>query len=248
MWRAAFLPWPTAVVMVRAPPIMSPPAKMPSAARIERVDFDDIAAADLHIRARFFRNSTSECWPTASTSESVLSVWNCPVPTQPVPSGSISICSTTISSSPNCFTVESHLIFTPSAKASIASYGCASICALSKRKMITASSAPSRLAMRAASIAVLPPPTMPTTRPSDWRAILLDALHQRDGVDDLAAVHGRNVEVVGDLRADREEHRVELAGRLLGEHVGHASVAHDPSRPSLRCARSRLPSPSRGRR
>ena len=59
------------------------------------------------------------------------------------------------------------------------------------------------------------------------RAALLDLLHQRDGVDDLAAVHGRDVEVVGDLRADGEEDRVERARRLLGVHVRHARVADD---------------------
>ena len=120
MWRAAFLPWPTAAVIVRAPPIMSPPAKMPSAARI-RASTSTTLPRPMRMPGTFFRNSTSACCPTASTSESVLSVWNCPVPTQPEPSGSISICSTMISSSPNCFTVESHLIFTPSAKASMAS-------------------------------------------------------------------------------------------------------------------------------
>ena len=60
-----------------------------------------------------------------------------------------------------------------------------------------------------------------------WGATLLHALHQRHGVDDLAAVHGRNVEVVRDLGANPEEHRVERAGSFLGEHVVHARVAND---------------------
>ncbi len=49
-----------------------------------------------------------------------------------------------------------------------------------------------------------------------WRAALLDTLHQRHGVDDLAAVHGWNVEVVRDLGADSEEHRVERTRSSLG--------------------------------
>ena len=58
-------------------------------------------------------------------------------------------------------------------------------------------------------------------------AALFHLLHQRDGVDDLAAVHGRDIEMVGDLGADAEKHRIESAGGLLGEHIVHARVAMD---------------------
>ena len=84
--------------------------------------------------------------------------------------------------------------------------------------------------------------------PERRRAALLHALHERHGIDDLAAVHRRNVEVVGDLRADPEEHGVERARGLLGQHVVHARVANESSRPSPRCARSPCRAPSRGRR
>ncbi len=63
--------------------------------------------------------------------------------------------------------------------------------------------------------------------PERWRAALFDTLHQRHGVDDLAAVHRRNVEVIRDLRADPEEHRIERSRGLLGQHVVHARVAND---------------------
>ena len=83
--------------------------------------------------ARDFTNSRSECSPTARTSESVLSSSYLPVATVPEPSGSISISSTVTESLPKCFTVDSHLTFTPSAKASAASSGCARMCLRSER-------------------------------------------------------------------------------------------------------------------
>ncbi len=63
--------------------------------------------------------------------------------------------------------------------------------------------------------------------PERRRTALFNLLHHRDGVDDLAAVHRWNVEMVGDLGADRQEHGVERAGRLLSEHVVHPGVAND---------------------
>ena len=56
-------------------------------------------------------------------------------------------------------------------------------------------------------------------------AALFHALHERDGIDNLAAIHGRNIEVVGDLGADPEEHGIERARGLFGQHVVHAGVA-----------------------
>ena len=64
--------------------------------------------------------------------------------------------------------------------------------------------------------------------PERRRATLFHALHERHGIDDLAAVHGRNIEMVGDVGADPEEHGVERACGLLGQHVGHTRVANDP--------------------
>ena len=60
-------------------------------------------------------------------------------------------------------------------------------------------------------MAVLPPPIIPTTRPSTGARPLIDLLEERDGVDHLPAIHGRDVEMVRDLRADRDEYGVEAA-------------------------------------
>src|SRR5262249_58028439 len=51
------------------------------------------------------------------------------------------------------------------------------------------------------------------------RAALLDLLHERNRVDHLAAIDGRDVEMVRELRADPEEYRVEPALLLFGENV-----------------------------
>ena len=81
--------------------------------------------------------------------------------------------------------------------------------------------------MRAASIAVLPPPTMPTTRPSDGarpcstRSISVTASMilppSMAGISRWFAT----------CAPMAEKHRVERACRLLGQHVGHARVADD---------------------
>jgi hypothetical protein len=97
---------------------------------------------------------------------------------------------------------------------------------LSKRKIRTASSAPRRLAVRGVhrGVAAADDADHPAEH---WRAALLDLLQERDGVDHLAAVHRRHVEMIGELRADAEEHRIEAALLLFGQNVGDPVVAHD---------------------
>ena len=51
------------------------------------------------------------------------------------------------------------------------------------------------------------------------RLAALDVAEQADGVDQLLAVHRRNVEVVGDLRAHGHENRVESAFLLRRDDV-----------------------------
>jgi hypothetical protein len=124
---------PTAVVIVRAPPIMSPPAKMPARPMPIWLSTSTTSPRPILMPGSAFRNSTSACSPTASTSESVLSCSYLPVPMLPLPSGNNCISSTVIPSLPNCFTVDIHMTFTPSANASIASEGCAFMCCRSER-------------------------------------------------------------------------------------------------------------------
>ena len=64
--------------------------------------------------------------------------------------------------------------------------------------------------------------------PSEARPLsLLRRLEQRDRVDHLLAVGRRNVQVVGDLRTDRYEHRIESALFLFRGHVVDAPAALD---------------------
>ena len=164
MWRAAFLPWPTAIVTVRSDGTMSPPAKMPG----WPVIMSGVTATTPPLTMSPGTPSSSErstSWPSASTSESASSVSNSPVGCGN-PSASSAIFST-VSEPPSMrLIVDSHLIITPSSSASATSKSCAGIFSRVRRYTMMASDAPSLFAVRAASIAVLPPPYTTTRRPS----------------------------------------------------------------------------------
>ena len=68
-------------------------------------------------------------------------------------------------------------------------------------------------------MATLPPPITATTRPRTGASAALDVAEQADGVDQLLAVHRRNVDMVGDLRAHGHENRVEAARLLRGDDI-----------------------------
>ncbi len=78
--------------------------------------------------------------------------------------------STTSLPSSTCLMVESHFMRTPSSRASSTSKSWAGMRSRVRRYTTIASSAPSRRAVRAASIAVFPPPYTTTRRPSNGRS------------------------------------------------------------------------------
>ena len=84
---------------------------------------------------------------------------------------------------------------------------------------MTVSSAPRRRATRAASNAVLPPPYT-ATRPVSARCSPDgDAAQEADGVEHAAGVLVGDVDPLGEVGTDRDEHRVEAALRPLGLEV-----------------------------
>ena len=87
-----------------------------------------------------------------------------------------------------------------------------------------ASSAPSRRAVRAASIAVLPPPYTTTRRPSCGALLGLHAAEQRDRVEDLRSRAGGDVGALAEVRTDGEEDGVEPARPHLVEDARHGAV------------------------
>ena len=99
----------------------------------------------------------SVSWPSARITVSAASVSNRPVGWGK-PDSSSSIASTCSSGPSKAVIVRSQLIRTPSRSASSASSRCAGICSRVRLYTISASSAPSLRATRAASIAVFPPP------------------------------------------------------------------------------------------
>ena len=81
--------------------------------------------------------------------------------------------------------------------------------------------------MRAASIAVLPPPTMPTTRPSDGaRPFSTRSISVTASMILPPSIAGMS-RWLATCAPIAEEHRVERARGLLGQHVVHARVADD---------------------
>ena len=123
MWRAAFLPWPTATVTVRSDGTMSPPANTPA----KPVIMLGPTWTTPSLTASPGTPSSSDrstSWPSASTSESASSVSNSPVGCGK-PFSSSSIFSTVSTPSSMRLMVESHFIMTPSCSASSTSKSCA---------------------------------------------------------------------------------------------------------------------------
>ena len=136
---------------------MSPPANTPGEPVISEVDTTTVSSAVNSTPGTARRNPVSVRWPSARITVSAASVSNRPVP-RGRPPGSSSITSTVSAGPSNAVMVRNQLMRTPSRSASCASSSCAGICARVRRYTMRASSAPSRRATRAASIAVLPPP------------------------------------------------------------------------------------------
>ncbi len=143
-------------VTVRSAGIMSPPAKIPGEPVI-RSGATSTTPSSVATPGTPSSRPRSDSCPSARTSASAASVSSSPVGCgKPLSSSSMRSSVSTPASA--CFTVESHFLRTPSSSASSTSKSWAGIRSRVRRYTTTASSAPRRLAVRAASIAVLPPP------------------------------------------------------------------------------------------
>ena len=157
MWRAAFLPWPTATVTVRSAGTMSPPAKMPGWPVIMSGSTTTVPSDLNAMPGTVRRKPLSLSWPSASTTASASSVSNSPVGCgRPLSS---SVIRSTVSVGPTIslmrgqpLDLDAFLDRLVGLEAMRRHVG--AVAAIDDQRLVGAEAA----AVRAASIAVLPPP------------------------------------------------------------------------------------------
>jgi len=145
-----------ATVTVRSDGTISPPAKIPGCPVI-RSGPTSTTPSEKVTPGTPSRTDRSAFWPSASTRQSASSSVNSPVGCGKPVSSSFIFSITSLPSSAWA-TVDSQRMVTPSSSASSTSMSWAGIFSRVRRYTTTASDAPRRRAVRAASMAVLPPP------------------------------------------------------------------------------------------
>ena len=240
MLRAAFLPWPTAAVIVRAPPIMSPPAKMPGCPVLMCASTSTTSPRPIRTPGQRLQKLHVRVLADREHERVGLELSrNCPVPTVPLPSGSISICSTMISSLPNCFTrrhpfdlhafgerfrrllgVRPHVLAVGAVDQHRFLGAEAPRDARRIHRGVAAADDPDDASELGRAALARPAPAS-RARGSSCRHPSPEC---RGGSPTCAPIG--------------EEYRIEAPGVLLGEHVVDAIVARRSSRPSRGCARS----------
>ena len=134
--------------------------------------------------------------------------------------------------------VLSHLILTPSASASSASNALRrhvrAVATVDDQRFVGAQPPRGARGVHRRVAAAVDDDAAPKTR----RLAGLDVMQQRDGVEHAPGIPRRNIDVLADLRADRDEDGVEVACRLLGQHVLDLVIEGDLDAHGLDAARS----------
>ena len=212
MARAAFLPWPVAAVMVRMPPITSPPAKMPGRPVISLWSTTIVSSRPISMSVSLRRKPRSACWPSASTSVSTGRISNSPVGWSE-PSSPSAIRSIVTPSLPKRVGFRQPLRRDPLEEGLVGLLGfgahVGAVAAVDQDRLldVEALGDPRRIHRGIAA-------ADHGDDPAEFRRHApLDMLEERDRIDHLPAVGGRDVEVVALVRPDRDEAGVEAAFR-----------------------------------